>query len=1017
MPPRIFRYIRMFSLRQQFAVIVLTLVSFPFLYVSLQLPKTIINEAIAGDGSAVDVLGFEFEQIPYLLLLCGAFLALVFVNGGFKFQINVYKGVMAERLLRRLRYMLVERVIRFPLSQFRVTSQGELVAMITAEVEPLGGFFGDAIALPIFQGGTFLTIVVFVFMQDPWLGLAAVSLIPIQGYVIPKLQRRVNMLGKERVRNVRSLSDRVGELVSGISEVRGHDTSGYILADFSQRLGKIYDIRFDIYKRKFFIKFLNNFLNQLTPFFFFSIGGYLVIIENLTFGALVAALAAYKDLSAPWKELLSYYQRMADASIKYEDLVSQFQPAGMTDPEIMYNRPEELPALAGPVNMNGVSLVDENGIKTVDNASLALEPGSRVALIGPGGSGKEQIARLLARLALPTSGKITIGGEDLASLPEAAVGARIAYTSAESYLFNGTIFDNLIFGLLHDVAEESEMSSLRRAQYDEALASGNNPANFDLDWIDYGGAGAAGPDEFMQRLTRVVAAVELEDGFFRMGLRQTIDPEGNSDLAQGILWARLRIQDDLAQRGMTDLVRQYDPESFNPYVSVAENILFGVSRDPSFAVDEMAANPVITELLGDEQLLDRFEETGRRVAETMVELFANLHSGDPLFERYSFLDEDALDDLQIVVRRLGSGETKEASEADREVLRSLAMKLVPQRHQLGLIDDTFQEAVLRLRLRLRQVIDEEVADRTEARVTFFDRAAYSSGLTIEGNILFGSVAHGRPDAPEEVGGVIDAIMDDLGLRQAVVQAALDIPSGIAGGRLTPAVRQKIALARAALKQPRLLIIDEALTALDGASRARLLTSLGGLLPEGTILWIDSELPAEMAFDRVMNVRAGRVEDLEAVPAERAEEIPGEAEGDNLAAMATRLMRVPMLAGLEHSQLKLLAFTSDTLTYDVGERIIQQGDTGDCAYVITGGEAKIVVERDGQERFIRTCGENEILGELALLNDIPRTASIEAVTELTVLRMSKDVFLELLKANNHAAHAVMREIAQRLASMT
>ena len=171
------------------------------------------------------------------------------------------------------------------------------------------------------------------------------------------------------------------------------------------------------------------------------------------------------------------------------------------------------------------------------------------------------------------------------------------------------------------------------------------------------------------------------------------------------------------------------------------------------------------------------------------------------------------------------------------------------------------------------------------------------------------------------------------------------------------------------------------------------------------------------FDRVMNVRAGRVEDLEAVPAERAEEIPGEAEGDNLAAMATRLMRVPMLAGLEHSQLKLLAFTSDTLTYDVGERIIQQGDTGDCAYVITGGEAKIVVERDGQERFIRTCGENEILGELALLNDIPRTASIEAVTELTVLRMSKDVFLELLKANNHAAHAVMREIAQRLASMT
>ena len=321
-----------------------------------------------------------------------------------------------------------------------------------------------------------------------------------------------------------------------------------------------------------------------------------------------------------------------------------------------------------------------------------------------------------------------------------------------------------------------------------------------------------------------------------------------------------------------------------------------------------------------------------------------------------------------------------------------------------------------------QIIDEESdSEDGGGRITFFDRAAYSSGLTIEGNILFGSVAHGRPDAPEEVGAVVDTIMDDLGLRQAVVQAALEIPSGIGGGRLSPTVRQKIALARAVLKQPRLLIIDEALTALDGASRARLLANLDGLFPEGTILWIDSELPPDMTFDRVINVRAGRVEDIEAEPTERAEAAPGEAEAeieaDSLAAMAARLMRVPMLAGLDHSQLKLLAFTSDTLTYDIGERIIQQGDTGDCAFVITSGEAKILLERDGEERFIRTCGENEILGELALLNDIPRTASIEAVTELTVLRMSKDVFLELLKANNHAAHAVMREIAQRLASMT
>ena len=69
----------------------------------------------------------------------------------------------------------------------------------------------------------------------------------------------------------------------------------------SRWLGTIYWIRYDIYRKKFFIKFLNTFLGQLTPFFFYSIGGYLVINGQLTLGALVAVLSAYKDMSDPWE--------------------------------------------------------------------------------------------------------------------------------------------------------------------------------------------------------------------------------------------------------------------------------------------------------------------------------------------------------------------------------------------------------------------------------------------------------------------------------------------------------------------------------------------------------------------------------------------------------------------------------------------------------------------------------------------------------------------------------------------
>ena len=69
--------------------------------------------------------------------------------------------------------------------------------MVNSEVEPLGGFVGDSIALPAFQGGTLLTILIFMFIQDWMLGLAAIALYPIQGYIIPKLQWHVNQLGKK----------------------------------------------------------------------------------------------------------------------------------------------------------------------------------------------------------------------------------------------------------------------------------------------------------------------------------------------------------------------------------------------------------------------------------------------------------------------------------------------------------------------------------------------------------------------------------------------------------------------------------------------------------------------------------------------------------------------------------------------------------------------------------------------------------------------------------------------------
>src|SRR5437667_3768398 len=169
-------------------------------------------------------------------------------------------------------------------------------------------------------------------MEDPLLCIGAVALYPVQGYIIPKLQSKVNQLAKRRVRTVRQVADRVQESAAGLVEIQANDTVKLQLTDFAHILGFIYDIRFEIYRRKFFVKFLNNFLGQLTPFFFFSLGGYLVIRGNLSFGALVAVIAANKDMASPWKELLDFYQNKENSRITYEQIVDQFQPPGIADP-------------------------------------------------------------------------------------------------------------------------------------------------------------------------------------------------------------------------------------------------------------------------------------------------------------------------------------------------------------------------------------------------------------------------------------------------------------------------------------------------------------------------------------------------------------------------------------------------------------------------------------------------------------------------------------------------------------
>ena len=130
-----------------------------------------------------------------------------------------------------------------------------------------------------------------------------------------------------------------------------------------------------------------------------------------------------------------------------------------------------------------------------------------------------------------------------------------------------------------------------------------------------------------------------------------------------------------------------------------------------------------------------------------------------------------------------------------------------------------------------------------------------------------------------------------------------------------------------------------------------------------------------------------------------------------------LRKIPLFASIEPGKLKLLAFASDRKTYKEKQDLFRQGDAGESAYVVVKGEADIVVETDAGEVVVATLGENEIIGEISILCDIPRTATVRANGELVTLKIKKEHFLGLVSQVPELGIEVMRELASRLSKTT
>lgn len=877
----------MHSRKDQLWMLVIILLSMPTYFLSLELPKRIVNNPIQGSGferpgdtatflqinlpfgetffgKPVELFsGFELERISFLFVLSMALFLLIIANGLFKVYINTYKGRMGERILRRLRYELFDRVLRYPLSRFRRTKPSEIASMIKDEVEPMGEYIGDAFTQPLFLGGQAAVALLFIFLQNFWLGVATFVVVAFQAWLIPILRKRLIELQRQRQIAARKLAGRLGEVVEGIQDSHTNDTTNYQRSELSHILGKLFFIRFELYQRKFIVKFINNLLIQMLAIFFYAVGGYLAITGVLDIGQLLGVIVAYKDLPAPVRGLIDQDQKRLTVEVRYKQIVEQFSMDKLQEAHLQEVPEGEVPKIESGYDISRLGVEDDTGSKLIEQASAEISAQEKIAVIGSFGGGAPAFAEVLAGVQKPTSGRVLLDGKSIEEQPEYFTGRRIAYIDGSTYFPQGTILENLTFALKNQPIAPLERSPADKKKYefafDEVQRSGNFELDFEAQWIDYNRINVGDDAGLSERIRDILIKIDLEEDIRGLGLRSTFASEEFPELSTAILEARSRFRDQLDELGFSEFVEPFDPQKFNNQASIGENLLFGTAILSGYELEKLPGNILVRSVLDEEDLVQDFFDMGKEVAATTLELFGDLDPDNPFFDQLTYMNADELPEYRQALSRIGNKQYSEVNDDDFVMVMRLTFAYIESQNRLGLLPEELKDKIVKARFNLR----EKMLQLTEMPVALYEPESYNSAASLIDNVLLGRVSNTVAEGQERVTAAIRNLLDEMELTDDVFRIGLTFNVGSGGKRLSETQRQKMHLARALLKQPDLLIVNQGMNSLGGREQEKIIktvleaSSNSKDHPLG-IIWVPMNAGFAELFDRVLVFKDGEL---------------------------------------------------------------------------------------------------------------------------------------------------------------
>ena len=411
-----------------------------------------------------DVVGKKQVQLllPLILVVLGA----TVIQGITSYSLTQLLSVAAQKLIAELRQKVQAHIGRLPVSYFDANRSGTLVSRIMSDVEGIRNLIGTG--LVEFAGGILTALISFVILMTISARMTVIALVLVLsfGYFLQRALSKIRPIFKERGKITAEVTGRLTEFLGGIRVVKGYHAEEREESVFAQGVGRLLDNVLKTLSSISLMTLSATLLLGIVSSLVMYIGGRQILAGTLTLGDFFKYTAFLALLVAPVFQIVAIGTQLSEALAGLErtrEVMGEQQED--QDPR----RTIVLPEIHGRVRFDHVDFSYEAGKPVLHDVSFESAPGTVTALVGSSGSGKSTIISLITAFNTPNAGTVWIDETDLSQVNLASFRSRLGVVLQESFLFDGTIRDNVAFS--RPMASEAQIrEACRIANVDEFVS-------------------------------------------------------------------------------------------------------------------------------------------------------------------------------------------------------------------------------------------------------------------------------------------------------------------------------------------------------------------------------------------------------------------------------------------------------------------------------------------------------------------------------------------------------------------